>query len=214
MRLEFEAWAADLEQRALQSPNAGWAERVILSEIEGDGPGRPVRTWFSAAWLRAATVFGAWAMGCGSERVEGMLVSVSIARVLDGDTVVLEARSEASTPDGSRLGGARVRLIGVDAPELGSNPPHCYAEHAHRRLEAWVRDRSLDLEFDAQSGFSDRYDRVLGYLHRGRASINAALIQEGQARVLRRYPFRRRSDFVELEASARARRVGLWGFCP
>jgi endonuclease YncB( thermonuclease family) len=71
---------------------------------------------------------------------------VRAERIIDGDTFVLD-------------GGERVRIIGVDAPEVGEP----YADDATALLEALIWDRDLYLEFDV--GERDIYGRLLAYVY-------------------------------------------------
>lgn len=64
----------------------------------------------------------------------GAAQPVRVERVVDGDTLHLED-------------GRRVRLIGVNAPELGrrGQPGEPYGQAARRFVEQWVRDSGGDL---------------------------------------------------------------------
>lgn len=94
----------------------------------------------------------------------------SMACVVDGDTI--------------RLGQRRIRLIGIDAPELAG--AQCAAERA---LGERAADRLLALvnqgEFDLVGHrFHDRdsHDRDLRLARRGEVSFGRQLIDEGLAR--------------------------------
>lgn len=69
-----------------------------------------------------------------------------VERIIDGDTFVLE-------------GGDRVRIIGVDAPEVGEPA----ADRATAFLAGLIAARPIYLEFDA--GERDRYGRLLAYVY-------------------------------------------------
>jgi endonuclease YncB( thermonuclease family) len=69
-----------------------------------------------------------------------------VERIIDGDTFVLE-------------GGDRVRIIGVDAPEVGEPA----ADRATAFLAGLIAARPIYLEFDA--GERDRYGRWLAYVY-------------------------------------------------
>jgi micrococcal nuclease len=76
-------------------------------------------------------------------RLQGPL---AVERIIDGDTFVLE-------------GGERVRLIGVDAPEVGY--PDAYRSSA--LLALLIRGRDVFLEFDLAE--RDRFGRLLAYVY-------------------------------------------------
>jgi micrococcal nuclease len=125
-----------------------------------------------------------------------------VARVADGDTFYCRD-------------GQRVRLIGIDAPELAQGPAGGRARDALRRL--LPPDASVRLELDAAP--RDRYGRTLAYVWRGGRLVNEAMIRDGWA-VLYTVPpnvrYVRRLERAQHEA--RAHRAGLWaegGFdCP
>lgn len=121
-------------------------------------------------------------------------VSVSVSRVIDGDT--LEVRA-AETP-------LRVRLYGVDTPERGER---C-ADEATARLAALAGDRVL-LVPDARP--TDQYGRELRYVFTSNGrSIDALLISEGLAHAWRQ-DGSRRDALVATEERARASKTGcLW----
>jgi micrococcal nuclease len=120
-----------------------------------------------------------------AERLAGRVVSVH-----DGDTLtVLVDRRQV-----------KVRLQGVDAPELGQ----AYGQAAKRRLSDLAFGRDIEI---AISG-TDRYGRTLGDFEVGGRSAAELMLGDGLA-----WHYKRYSDADELaaaEAAARAARRGLW----
>jgi micrococcal nuclease len=126
-----------------------------------------------------------------------------VARVVDGDTIVLR-------------GGERVRYIGMDTPESvePGTPVQCYAKAAGRENERLVEGRRVLLRYDAER--RDRYGRTLAYVYRARDGlfVNAELVRRGYARVLTIPPnVEHATLFHRLAARARATDRGLWGAC-
>ncbi|MBB6098873.1 micrococcal nuclease [Deinobacterium chartae] len=127
-------------------------------------------------------------------------IPVTLERVQDGDTVRirLQGRSE------------RLRLIGIDAPELAQRP---WGNAARSALERTLQGRRLRLEFDRDR--QDRYGRLLGWLWAegsGRPTlVNAELVRAGQAYVYARSPLRHRAELEAAEREARTARRGVWG---
>jgi endonuclease YncB( thermonuclease family) len=126
----------------------------------------------------------------------------TVAQVVDGDTIRL-------------AGGQRVRLVQIDAPELGQG--ECHAHEARttlsRLLPAGTRVR---LETDPRLDAVDRYGRTLAYVFKGRENVNHALVLRGAASVWF-YGAERGRYATQLDAAARnakANRRGLWGACP
>ena len=127
---------------------------------------------------------------------------VLVRSVVDGDTI-----------DVATVG--RVRLLGIDAPEIGhgfdSAAP--FGREARERLVSLILHRWVRLEQEGPS--LDIYNRHLAYvLTDDGAFINAVLVREGLARVSARAPLARLSELQGAEAEAKASRRGMWGAVP
>lgn len=114
------------------------------------------------------------------------------------------------------VGGiGRVRLLGVDAPEIGQgfDTPAPFAREARNFMTSLVVGRWVRLETDAES--HDGYGRLLAYVIRDDGvDASAALLREGLARISARYPLRRLSELQTAQADAQAARRGMWGDAP
>ena len=153
--------------------------------------------------LLAVVGAAAWAPRCWAARVP-----VQVLHVIDGDTVV------------AKLGGRRVkvRLLGVDTPELGRDgrPGEPFSRVA-RRFAADLIRAAEEVELEIAGDRVDEHGRILGFLWLrlpGRpepVNLSEELLKAGLAEAIRgfRYPGKRR--FLSLEAEARARRRGMWG---
>lgn len=121
-----------------------------------------------------------------------------VKRAVDGDTVVLD-------------GGERVRLIGVNTPEMkdARQDVRYFAKRAAVFLEDMVAGKSVRLEFDHER--HDRYGRLLAYLYLddGRCA-NAEIVRAGMGFAFTRYPFRYLAYFRDLERAARLAHRGLF----
>ena len=118
--------------------------------------------------------------------------------VLDGDTIDV-------------AGVGRVRLLGIDAPEIahGHDTAAPFACEARERLVELVLHRWVRLEADVAR--LDGYSRHLAYVVREDGLfVNAALVREGLARVSARVPLARLRELqrAEAEAQGSARHVG------
>jgi micrococcal nuclease len=143
------------------------------------------------------------------------LPSVSVVRVVDGDTVVVRA-------PGSRQ--LKVRLIGIDTPEV--HPGDKLRRDAERsgrdagaiqafgaRAAAFTRQhlggRQVQIELDATA--ADRYGRTLAYVWRGDELYNLVIVRDGYAGLLTIPPNVRYADVLAAcHRTARASRRGLW----
>lgn len=102
-------------------------------------------------------------LGCGGPDDAASSLSGTVSQVLDGDTVEV-------------VGVGRVRLVGVDTPEVGE----CGAEGAAGRLAELVLGREVRLVTGGQ-GDVDRYGRLLRYVEVDGADVGLVLVREGRA---------------------------------
>ena len=128
-------------------------------------------------------------------------VTATVTRVTDGDTIRVRYGTRSD----------RVRLIGIDAPEVGS----CYASQATTVAERLIAHRPVRLIGDATQGRRDRYGRLLAYvrLSSGR-DLGREVIAAGAAVVyVYSRPFAKLAAYRSAEATARAARRGMWSAC-
>ncbi|MFQ5487607.1 MAG: thermonuclease family protein [Gammaproteobacteria bacterium] len=135
--------------------------------------------------------------GCGPERIDE---TVEVKRVYDGDTVELE--------DGRRL-----RLIGLNTPELGRDgkAPEPLAVAARDALRQLLDESPrIGLRYDRER--RDRYGRTLAHLFLAdRRSVNAWLIRQGYAAVVVVPPnVWHQACYQRSEALARRQGRGIW----
>jgi micrococcal nuclease len=121
-----------------------------------------------------------------------------VTRVPDGDTVVLE-------------NGERVRLIGINAPEMNLDKKYKMnlGKDSRDFLYKLAGGKQVTLKYDLQR--KDKYGRTLAYLYLSNGTnINAELIKSGQARVFTEYPFRKKDEFLKYQKTARSKSLGIW----
>jgi endonuclease YncB( thermonuclease family) len=129
---------------------------------------------------------------------------VLVRWVIDGDTIVV-----------SNVG--RVRLLGIDAPEIGRvfDTPAPFGREARERLTDLILHRWVRLEMEADGAALDAYNRRLAYVVTGDGTlVNAVMVREGLARVSARVPLTRLAELQRAEAEAQAFRRGMWGSTP
>jgi micrococcal nuclease len=130
-----------------------------------------------------------------------------VARVVDGDTIVVRAGSTDED----------VRLIGLDTPETVDprRPVGCYGPEASAYAKRLLSGRRVRLAYDRE--LRDRYGRYLAYVYLDRDPalfVNARLLAEGFARTLAIPPNTRYADrFAALERDASIAGRGLWSAC-
>ena len=137
-------------------------------------------------------------VGC-SFPVRSEQVQVRALRVISGNT--LEVRD--LNPSGA---AKRVRLIGIEAPDLQQKP---WGNAAKQQLERLIDGQTLLLEWDIER--EDGYDRQLAYLWRDGKLVNEELIAGGYALAQVRSPnikYDRR--FAQAQEKARIMGQGIW----
>jgi micrococcal nuclease len=137
-------------------------------------------------------------------------VVVQVVRVIDGDTI------EVVFDDGAV---DTVRLLGIDTPETFSpNKPNEYGGITDIAcLDKWGAQATTDvtdtlfgevviLSRDAR----DSFGRLLAYVEFEGRDFNAALVEEGLARVYTEGESSREAEYLALQEAARRETVGLW----
>ncbi len=131
--------------------------------------------------------------------------------VADGDTI------DVNEVDVDGSAGLRIRLIGVDSPEVahGTTPADCYGDEA-TAFTKQLLGHFVWLTFGDTC--IDKYDRTLAYVH-----LNTTESGFFQRQLLRRgfasaFIFSdnagQRTLFEGDEAIAKSSKVGLWAACP
>lgn len=153
---------------------------------------------------RGALAPGGQAAGTDLARYHGR--SLAVVRIVDGDTLHLAA------PD-STGGVTKVRLLGVDAPEMGTQERdrRYFAREATAFAERMVLGRQARVYLDDRAGTRDRYGRLLAYIQLPDGKfLNEELLLKGYAYADLRFRHSYYQKYQQLEAGARSLREGLW----
>jgi micrococcal nuclease len=129
-----------------------------------------------------------------------------VTEVHDGDTISIRTRSFAGLP----LKIERVRLIGIDAPELKQEP---WGRLSKRYLKKLISESDwvVSIEFDVEQ--RDKYGRLLSYLWDKKGQlINEKMIENGYAMLYTIPPNVKYTErFIAAQKKAQARKIGIWG---
>ena len=127
-----------------------------------------------------------------------------VERAVDGDTLKL-------------ANGARVRLMGVDTPEVWErgtgkklDKPEPWGPEASKFAEEFVSGGRVRLQFDKER--KDDHERFLAYVWVGDRMLNEELVREGLARYTPQYRYSQsmKKRFAKAQEEARANRRGIW----
>ncbi len=130
--------------------------------------------------------------------------SAVVMAVLDGDTV------KVRFDDGAER---KVRLIGIDSPELADSRDSVRFMALMARRFAYLRLKGRRVGLAYEWPLEDKYGRLLAYLTPdGGAFFNEEILKEGFARVLRAFPHdpEMMKRFERAEAAAKQAGNGLW----
>ena len=138
----------------------------------------------------------------GINRLEGKEKSgesFRVERVNDGDTITVRIGRELE----------RIRLIGIDAPEMGQEP---WGLRAREHLKALINSSSRDVTLEYDVVRRDKYDRLLSYVWtKDRKMLNAEMLKDGYA-VLFTFPpnVKHVDEFIKAEREAKEKKIGIW----
>ena len=121
----------------------------------------------------------------------GATEDCTVRSVQDGDTVTLACAAQER----------RVRLWGIDAPELGQGD---WGRLACSGLTARLRKENVRLEVLD----TDQYGRTVGRIWLGKTDIGLEQVHAGRAAVYRE--FNNSSEYTTAEAEARRAGRGIW----
>ena len=142
-------------------------------------------------------------LGC-SDRLEGRsFISAKVTKVISGQTV------EVLLTDTSEV--AKVRIIGIDAPDLRQDP---WGEAAKNRLIELVIAMPIELELETDdrpiNELRDRSNRLPAHIWRDKTLIGKQLIEEGCVLTNDRYEHSYSKLMQESQEYARALGYGIW----
>jgi endonuclease YncB( thermonuclease family) len=170
----------------------------LLSSCEGDED--CLQPWLDGSIPVSACILEP--AGCS----DGEIIEVS--RVIDGDTVKL-------------VDGRTVRMLGINAPEMPSNPgdPNlipvtCMGPLAREYLSDHLEGQDVCLRYPDGEEHEDVYGRTLAYIYYGGMNVSTLMVATGHACVYD--SFREpicNQDLTQAETQAQSDQLGLWGVC-
>lgn len=129
--------------------------------------------------------------------------SAEVTAVIDGDTI--------------EIGGTqRVRIIGIDTPEIGRDgaADECYAQEAREYVNAALYGRTVTIYPDLSQDDADRYGRLLRHvLVDDRSIAEDALVAGMGYEYTYDAPYARQDAHKAAQDAAAAAGAGLWSAC-
>lgn len=116
-----------------------------------------------------------------------------VLRIIDGDTFEL-------------LSGEKVRLIGINAPEMNDK----YGDKSKEYLVNLIQTKDVILKNDSVTKDKDIYGRLLRYVYLDDEDINKKMILDGYALAYTKYSFTKIEEYKQAEQIAKKDKIGLW----
>jgi endonuclease YncB( thermonuclease family) len=122
---------------------------------------------------------------------KGAELTCSVRKVFDGDTVTASCEQ----------GRLKVRVYGIDAPEMGQKPWGEWSRDLMRgRIPSGkVRLQIMDI---------DRYGRVVARIFDGDRDLGLSMVRDGGAVVYER--FNRFETYRDAQTQAKQKQAGIW----
>jgi micrococcal nuclease len=155
-------------------------------------------------WQRLGAVCGLWFLVASLAACQSPLqasgTSVKVEQVASGQVI------EISPTNSSPGAPERVRLIGIDAPDLAQQP---WGAAAKQQLERLIGNQPVMLELGQEP--RDRYERTLAYVWRDGKLLNEQLVEAGYALAVPRSPNNKYDQRLKrAQEKARLMGVGIW----
>jgi micrococcal nuclease len=117
-----------------------------------------------------------------------------VIRIIDGDTF-------------ETVSGEKVRMIGINAPEISD----IFGLEAKEHLENLIENKYITLIGDQLSNDKDMYQRLLRYVYLNEVDINKKMIDEGFAFAYLKYKFSKSAEYELAQLQSKENLLGIWG---
>ncbi len=135
-------------------------------------------------------------LSCSASEIKFKTVTAKVERIVSGQTL------EVSIPNSDSY--AKVRIIGIDAPDLRQSP---WGKAAKERLtELDKQPIKLELEIETP----DSFDRLLAHVWHNKSLVSEQLIKEGFVLANTKYPHKYSQPLLDAQEYARIMGYGIW----
>jgi micrococcal nuclease len=121
--------------------------------------------------------------------------------VYDGDTVKVKFDSGIER---------RVRLIGIDTPEIGEDPLEAPLEALLAKRFTFFHLFRQRVKLTYEQEREDRFGRLLAYVWKENALFNQFILEQGFARVFLKFSYSLKDKFIDAQKEAQEEGRGFW----
>ena len=136
---------------------------------------------------------------CNSSNLdESSLISAQVLRIVSGQTVTI-TQTEPNRP-------TKVRIIGIDAPDLRQYP---WGKAAQQKLTELL-ESSPTVQLELETDTPDNFDRLLAHLWHNGTLVSEELIESGFVLANTQYPHKYSQRLAAAQEYARLLGNGIW----
>jgi endonuclease YncB( thermonuclease family) len=144
------------------------------------------------------------------EDMKRFLFALVLVAFMPGKSLAADTTGKARVVDGDTIwiGETKIRLHGIDAPELKQTcqtskvKDQMCGQMAKQALQRLVKDQTVICKGDERG----KYKRLIAVCTVGPFNINEQMVVDGWALAYRKYS----KDYVRAETFAKSRREGMW----
>jgi micrococcal nuclease len=125
----------------------------------------------------------------------------TVVVVYDGDTIKVKLDNGIER---------RVRLIGIDTPEIGEKPLDAPLEALLAKRFTFYHLFRQRIKLTYEHEREDRYGRLLAYVWNENGLFNQFILEQGFARVFLKFSFTMKDAFIDAQKEAQDERRGFW----
>lgn len=138
-----------------------------------------------------------WLSSCSSQPSQIDLVSGKVTKVMSGQTV------EVVLTETSKV--AKVRITGIDAPDLRQSP---WGKQAQKRLAELIIGQPIQLAIETPN--HDRYQRLNAHIWHDKTLVSEQLVKEGCVLANTSYHHSYSKLLIDAQEYARLMGYGIW----
>ena len=136
--------------------------------------------------------------GCHSNLANTDLASVEVGRIISGQTIQIFTAGQNKP--------TKVRIIGIDAPDLRQSP---WGKAAQAKLKELLPP-SQTIQLELETSTPDNFDRLLAHVWHNETLVSEKLLESGYVLANTKYPHKYSQRLADAQEYARLMGNGIW----